>query len=54
MSDKNKSSSTILPYLGEEDIIKQDSRSFYTKSSEPASLMIVLGASNKPEKNAYH
>lgn len=44
---------TILPYTGEEEIIKQNSRFFYTKISEPVSSMIVLGASNKPEKELH-
>ena len=44
---------TVLPYPGEEEIINQDSRSFYTRISEPVSSMIVLGASNKPENELH-
>lgn len=48
-----KSKITVLPYPGEEEIIRQNSQRFSIQVSEPASLMIVLGASNKPENELY-
>ena len=44
---------TVLPYPEEEDIVRQKSQLFYIQIIEPASLMVVLGASNKFENELH-
>lgn len=50
---EKKSPLTILPYPEEDSILTENPGIFYVQVSEPVSLMIVLGASNKPENELY-
>ncbi len=48
-----KTSIPVRPYPGEEDIIMKNSGLFSVQVTEPEFLMIVLGASNKPENELH-